>query len=114
MSNGIRQILMLLIPSAAIMAVLAMPITRLVYQRGAFGTAATHLVSQAMWVWALSLPAQRRQPAVLAHLLQPPAAVAQHRRSRWANLVVNVGFAPRSTGRSGSRAWCSGRWSARS
>jgi putative peptidoglycan lipid II flippase len=57
MSNGTRQILLLLIPSAAIMAVLAMPITRLVYQRGAFDTGATDLVSQAMWVWALSLPA---------------------------------------------------------
>ena len=57
MSNGIRQILMLLIPSAAIMAVLAVPITRLVYQRGAFDPAATDLVSEAMWVWALSLPA---------------------------------------------------------
>jgi putative peptidoglycan lipid II flippase len=57
MSNGTRQILLLLIPSAAIMAVLAVPITRLVYQRGAFDLAATDLVSQAMWVWALSLPA---------------------------------------------------------
>src|SRR3954466_7276271 len=57
MSNGIRQILMLLVPSAVIMGVLAVPITRLVYQRGAFGTGATDLVSQAMWVWALSLPA---------------------------------------------------------
>ncbi|MEA2459500.1 MAG: putative peptidoglycan lipid flippase [Thermoleophilaceae bacterium] len=57
MSNGIRQILMLLVPSAAIMAVLAVPITRLVYQRGAFDTGATQLVSDAMWVWALSLPA---------------------------------------------------------
>jgi putative peptidoglycan lipid II flippase len=57
MSNGIRQILMLLIPSAAIMGVLAVPITRLVYQRGAFGGGATNLVSDAMWVWALSLPA---------------------------------------------------------
>jgi putative peptidoglycan lipid II flippase len=57
MSNGTRQILLLLIPSAAIMAVLAVPITRLVYQRGAFDPAATDLVSEAMWVWALSLPA---------------------------------------------------------
>jgi putative peptidoglycan lipid II flippase len=57
MANGMRQILLLLIPSAVIMAVLAEPITRLVYQRGAFNTAATDLVSQAMWVWALSLPA---------------------------------------------------------
>jgi putative peptidoglycan lipid II flippase len=57
MANGTRQILLLLIPSAAIMAVLAMPITRLVYQRGAFDLGATDLVSEAMWVWALSLPA---------------------------------------------------------
>jgi putative peptidoglycan lipid II flippase len=57
MANGTRQILLLLIPSAAIMAVLAMPITRLVYQRGAFDIGATDLVSEAMWVWALSLPA---------------------------------------------------------
>jgi putative peptidoglycan lipid II flippase len=58
MANGMRQILMLLIPSAVLMGVLAVPITRLVYQRGAFDPAATHLVAQAMWVWALSLPAQ--------------------------------------------------------
>jgi putative peptidoglycan lipid II flippase len=57
MANGTRQILMLLIPSAAIMAVLAVPITRLVYERGAFDPEATQLVSDAMWVWALSLPA---------------------------------------------------------
>jgi putative peptidoglycan lipid II flippase len=57
MANGIRQILMLLIPSAVLMAVLAEPITRLVYQRGEFTAADTGLVSTAMWVWALSLPA---------------------------------------------------------
>src|SRR2546423_63369 len=58
MANGTRQILLTLIPSAAIMAVLAVPITRLVYQRGAFNGEATDLVSEAMVVWALSLPAQ--------------------------------------------------------
>jgi putative peptidoglycan lipid II flippase len=58
MANGTRQILMLLIPSAALMGVLAEPITRLVYQRGAFSAGDTDLVAQAMWVWALSLPAQ--------------------------------------------------------
>jgi putative peptidoglycan lipid II flippase len=58
MANGTRQILLTLIPSAAIMAVLAVPITRLVYQRGAFNAEATHLVSEAMVIWALSLPAQ--------------------------------------------------------
>jgi putative peptidoglycan lipid II flippase len=58
MSNGLRQILLLLIPSAVIMAVLAVPITRLVYQRGEFDAEATSLVSDAMFWWAFSLPAQ--------------------------------------------------------
>jgi len=58
MANGVRQIGLLLIPSAAILAVLAEPITRLVYERGVFGAAATDLVSEAMLVWAFSLPFQ--------------------------------------------------------
>jgi putative peptidoglycan lipid II flippase len=58
MANGLRQILLLLIPSAALMAVLAVPITRLVYQRGEFDAQATSLVSDAMFWWAFSLPAQ--------------------------------------------------------
>jgi putative peptidoglycan lipid II flippase len=58
MANGLRQILLLLIPSAALMAVLAVPITRLVYQRGEFDAHATSLVSDAMFWWAFSLPAQ--------------------------------------------------------
>jgi putative peptidoglycan lipid II flippase len=58
MANGMRQICLTLIPSAAFMAVLAEPITRLVYERGAFNRRATDLVSEAMVVWAFSLPAQ--------------------------------------------------------
>lgn len=58
MANGIRQIGLLLIPSAAVMAVLAEPITRLVYQRGVFGPGATDLVADAMLVWSFSLPFQ--------------------------------------------------------
>jgi putative peptidoglycan lipid II flippase len=58
MANGVRLICLLLIPSAAIMAVLAEPITRLVYQRGEFDAHATHLVAVAMLWWAFSLPAQ--------------------------------------------------------
>jgi putative peptidoglycan lipid II flippase len=40
------------------MAVLAEPITRLVYQRGAFGTEATELTSTALVWWSISLPFQ--------------------------------------------------------
>ena len=58
MGNGVRQICLLLIPSAVLMAVLAEPITRLVYQRGAFGTEATDLTSTALVWWSISLPFQ--------------------------------------------------------
>jgi putative peptidoglycan lipid II flippase len=58
MGNGVRQICLLLIPSAAIMAVLAEPITRLVYERGVFDAEATDLVATAMFWWAFSLPFQ--------------------------------------------------------
>ena len=56
LGNGIRQITLLLVPSAALMAVLATPITRLVYERGAFTGASTHLVSTALFWFAFSLP----------------------------------------------------------
>jgi len=58
MANGVRAICLLLIPSAALVAVLAEPITRLVYERGAFGAEATDLVAAALFWWAFSLPFQ--------------------------------------------------------
>ena len=58
MGNGTRQICLLLIPSAVLMAVLAEPITRLVFERGAFGSEATELTSTALFWWSLSLPFQ--------------------------------------------------------
>jgi putative peptidoglycan lipid II flippase len=54
--NGIRQINLLLIPAAALMMVLATPITRLVFQRGQFNAESTHLVSIALFWFAFSLP----------------------------------------------------------
>jgi putative peptidoglycan lipid II flippase len=56
LGNGIRQINLLLIPSAALMAVLAVPITRLVYQHGSFGPGSTQLVAKALFWFAFSLP----------------------------------------------------------
>jgi putative peptidoglycan lipid II flippase len=56
MANGIRQICLLLIPAALLMIVLAVPATRLVYQRGEFTSNATHLVSTALVWWAVTLP----------------------------------------------------------
>jgi putative peptidoglycan lipid II flippase len=54
--TGMRQINLLLIPSAALMLVLATPITRLIYQHGHFGPYSTHLVSTALFWFAVSLP----------------------------------------------------------
>jgi putative peptidoglycan lipid II flippase len=54
--NGMRQINLLLIPSAALMLVLATPITRLVYQHGTFQSGSTHLVSIALFWFSFSLP----------------------------------------------------------
>jgi putative peptidoglycan lipid II flippase len=56
LGNGIRQINLLLIPSAALMAVLAVPITRLVYQHGSFGPGSTQLVAKALFWFSFSLP----------------------------------------------------------
>jgi putative peptidoglycan lipid II flippase len=56
LGNGIRQINLLLIPAAAFLIALATPITRLVFQRGAFNEESTHLVSVALFWFAFSLP----------------------------------------------------------
>ncbi|MGH2942388.1 MAG: murein biosynthesis integral membrane protein MurJ [Solirubrobacteraceae bacterium] len=54
--TGTRQIFLLLIPAAACTLVLAEPITRLVYERGAFGPDSTDLVSEALFWFSFSLP----------------------------------------------------------
>jgi putative peptidoglycan lipid II flippase len=54
--NGMRQINLLLIPSAALMLVLATPITRLIYEHGTFHAYSTGLVSKALFWFSFSLP----------------------------------------------------------
>ena len=56
MANGMRQILLLLIPAAAAVLVLSVPMTRLVYQRGEFDAEQTQLVAQALFWYSFSLP----------------------------------------------------------
>ena len=56
MANGMRQILLLLVPAAASILVLSEPMTRLVYQRGEFVAASTDIVSEALFWFAFSLP----------------------------------------------------------
>ncbi|MGH2841979.1 MAG: murein biosynthesis integral membrane protein MurJ [Solirubrobacteraceae bacterium] len=54
--NGMRQIMLLLIPAAAGLIVLARPITRLVFMRGQFGLVSLDLTSEALFWFAFSLP----------------------------------------------------------
>jgi putative peptidoglycan lipid II flippase len=54
--TGMRQIALLLIPSAAAFAALATPIVRLVYERGEFGPGSTEQVAEALFWFAFSLP----------------------------------------------------------
>jgi putative peptidoglycan lipid II flippase len=92
MSNGVRQILLLLIPSAVLMAVLAEPITRLLYERGVFDAEATDLVATALVWWSISLPFQGVSllfSRTFFGLQQPWATTTL----AVANMVVNAGVA---------------------
>ncbi len=53
---GLRQIALLLIPSAAATLALATPIVRLVYQRGSFDAESTRQVAEALFWFSFSLP----------------------------------------------------------
>ncbi len=55
-ATGVRQIFLLLVPSAAFMMVLATPIVRLIYQHGDFGPESTKLVASALFWFSFSLP----------------------------------------------------------
>ena len=55
-ANGVRQLGLLLIPAMALLLVLAEPITRLIYEHGAFGKSSTELVSSALVWFSLALP----------------------------------------------------------
>jgi putative peptidoglycan lipid II flippase len=56
LGNGMRQINLLLIPSAAGMMALARPIVRLVFMRGAFKGVSLDLTSEALFWFSWSLP----------------------------------------------------------
>ncbi|MGZ6581668.1 MAG: murein biosynthesis integral membrane protein MurJ, partial [Gaiellaceae bacterium] len=55
LASGLRQIAFLLIPAGVISAVLAEPITRLVYQRGQFEPSQTPVVAAALAAFSLGL-----------------------------------------------------------
>jgi putative peptidoglycan lipid II flippase len=54
-SLGLRQIGFLLLPASAVAAVLALPITRLLYERGAFDGGESRVVAEALAAFALGL-----------------------------------------------------------
>jgi putative peptidoglycan lipid II flippase len=56
MANGMRQIVLLLVPATAAILVLAEPMVRLVYERGVFDAEQTELVAEALFWFAFSLP----------------------------------------------------------
>jgi len=56
MANGMRMILLVLVPAAAAILVLSEPMIRLVYERGEFSPEETPLVATALFWFAFSLP----------------------------------------------------------
>jgi putative peptidoglycan lipid II flippase len=56
LGSGMRQLLFLLVPTAAALLVLSEPITQVVYQRGEFSASQTDIVSEALFYFAFSLP----------------------------------------------------------
>ena len=89
-SRGLRQINFLLLPAAAASIVLAEPIVRLLYERGAFDPDETVVVAQCS-VRVLDRPrVQRDDAAFEPRLLQPAAPVDSDRSLRSASWIVNV------------------------
>ncbi len=56
MANGLRQILLLLVPAAAATVALSTPIVRLIYQHGSFDVHSTDRVALALFWFSFSLP----------------------------------------------------------
>jgi putative peptidoglycan lipid II flippase len=88
--NGLRLIFLMLLPAAAATAVLAEPMTRLVFQRGQFNADDTDLVATALFWFSFSLPFSGVNLLLTRSFfsLQKPWVVTY---LSIANLVVNVG-----------------------
>jgi putative peptidoglycan lipid II flippase len=88
--NGLRLIFLMLLPAAAATAVLAEPMTRLVFQRGEFTADDTDLVATALFWFSFSLPFSGVNLLLTRSFfsLQKPWVVTY---LSIANLVVNVG-----------------------
>lgn len=54
--RGVRAVTGVILPAAVLLVVLRTPVTRAIYERGAFGPGATGLTASALWAYALGLP----------------------------------------------------------
>ncbi|HEY6760230.1 MAG TPA: murein biosynthesis integral membrane protein MurJ [Baekduia sp.] len=88
--NGLRLIFLMLLPATAATLVLSEPITRLVFQRGAFTAEDTQLVATALFWFSFSLPFSGINLLLTRTFfsLQRPWLVTY---LSVANLIVNVG-----------------------
>jgi len=92
MANGMRQILFVLVPAAAAIIVLADPMIRLIYERGAFDSHETEVVATALFWFAFSLPTN----GLFLHLTRTFFSLQKPWIPTWisaANLVVTAGAA---------------------
>src|SRR6185295_4831628 len=96
-SLGLRQIGFLLVPASVISAVLAEPITRLIYQRGAFTPDQTPVVAGALAAFSLGLTfngtmlmLNRAFFSLQSNWLPTLVALA----NLFANAVLDVAFSP--------------------
>ena len=92
MANGMRQIVLLLLPATAAILVLSEPMVQLIYQRGEFDASQTELVATALFWFAFSLPFNGLfllLTRTFFSLQRPwvPTAIAA------LNLVITAGFA---------------------
>jgi len=99
-SLGVRQIVFLLVPASVVTAVLAEPITRLVYQRGAFTPGQTPIVAAALAAFAagltfngVTLMLNRAFFSLQSNWLPTAVALA----NLFLNAVLDVAFSPVGT-----------------
>jgi putative peptidoglycan lipid II flippase len=99
-SLGVRQIAFLLVPASVVTAVLAEPITRLVYQRGAFEPGQTPVVAAALAAFAVGLTfngtmlmLNRAFFSLQSNWLPTAVALA----NLFLNAVLDVAFSPLGT-----------------
>ena len=107
--SGMRQIAMLLIPSAAAFVALATPIVRLVYERGDFDAESTSQVSEALFWFSFSLPFSGFTLLLTRSFFSAPAAVAADPARALLDRRSTSSSRSRCTGRWGSAASCSAR-----